>query len=98
MAGYLGEQGVEAVHFLPFLDEGIELSDTLQRQVIHEIDFVGIGDEAIFERLHRDREGRREQADLTVRGAVIYESFQERLEVGGEKFVRLRAETTTGQA
>ena len=37
-----GEERVEAMNLLPLLDEGVELRDPLQREVVHQIDFIGV--------------------------------------------------------
>lgn len=39
---YLGEEGVEAVDFLAFLDKGIVLGNTTKRQFVHQVDLVGL--------------------------------------------------------
>ena len=66
MRGYLGEERVEAVDLLPLLDEGVELSDALERKVVHQVDFVRIRDELVLERFDRHRKRRREETNLAV--------------------------------
>ena len=39
---YLGEEGVEAVDLLAFLEKGIVLGKTTQGQLVHEVDLVGL--------------------------------------------------------
>lgn len=39
---YPGEQGVETVHFLPFCDVSVILGHSLQRELFHEVDLVGL--------------------------------------------------------
>ena len=51
---HLGEQRVEAVHFLALLDEGVVLRDALEGQVVHEVYLVRVGDELVLEGLDRD--------------------------------------------
>lgn len=41
LVSYPGEQCVEAVDFLPLSDVGIELSNALQSQLLHQVDLVG---------------------------------------------------------
>ena len=43
----LGEERVQAVNLLALLHESIELRDTLQRQLVHEVDLVGIRQEPL---------------------------------------------------
>mmetsp|Transcript_7413 Transcript_7413/g.30673 ORF Transcript_7413/g.30673 Transcript_7413/m.30673 type:complete len:333 (-) Transcript_7413:264-1262(-) len=84
-----GEERVQARHFLALLDEGVELRDALEREVVHEVDFVRVLDPAILEVLDRHRERRREQADLAALLAVRDELLDERLELGREELVGL---------
>lgn len=39
-ASYPGEQSVEAVDLLPLCNVGVELSDALQGQLLHQVDLV----------------------------------------------------------
>lgn len=39
---YLGEERVETVHLLSFFDIRIELCDALERELVHEVDFIGL--------------------------------------------------------
>jgi len=59
-----GEEGVEAVNLLPLLHEGVELADTPEGELVHEVDGVGVGNELLAERLDSDREGCGEHTDL----------------------------------
>ena len=57
------------VHLLPLLHESVKLADSPQRQLVHEVDAVRVGDELLAEALDRDWEGRGEHADLVGRVA-----------------------------
>lgn len=60
----LGEEGIEAVDFLAFLDEGIVLGNTTKRQFVHQVDLVGLDHMLILEGLDNHGEGGRVQHDL----------------------------------
>mmetsp|Transcript_25940 Transcript_25940/g.55518 ORF Transcript_25940/g.55518 Transcript_25940/m.55518 type:complete len:178 (+) Transcript_25940:1998-2531(+) len=77
-----GEKCVEAVHFLSLFDVGIELRDTTQREFVHEIDTVRVGDEVFAKVSHGNWEGCAEQADLVVLITEADNLFQNRLELG----------------
>jgi len=46
----LGEQGIEAVDFLPLFDICVELGDTFQREFIHEVDLEWLDHVSILRR------------------------------------------------
>lgn len=48
----LGKQGVQAVNLLTLLDEGIVLGNTLQRELLHQVDLIGALQELVTEFLH----------------------------------------------
>lgn len=62
----LAEQRVEAVHLLALFYKGVVLRYTLKRELIHEVDNVGLAQELLLELLDCDWEGSTEQHDLTV--------------------------------
>ena len=61
---YLRKKGVEAVHFLALLHEGVELGNTLESQIVHQVDLVRVRDEIVLKRLHCHGKGSRKEADL----------------------------------
>jgi hypothetical protein len=85
----LGEEGVEAVYFLLFLNKGVVLGNTAQSEFVHQVDDVCIGHELVLERLDGHREGGREQADLSVGLALANEGLEHLLELGAEQLVGL---------
>jgi hypothetical protein len=86
----LGEERVEAVHFLPLLDEGVVLRNTLQGEFFHEIDLVGLPKESFLEVLDGDGECGREEQDLLFVWHEVDYLLHERLELGRQQLVRLR--------
>ena len=48
----LGEERVETVHFLALFDKRIVLRDALERQLLHQVDFVGLLKMFVLESLH----------------------------------------------
>lgn len=54
--------------FLLFLHEGIELRDTLERQLVHEVDDVWLLQPAVLELLDGDGERGRVEHDLAILG------------------------------
>jgi hypothetical protein len=78
------------MNFLPLLDERVVLSDALERQIIHQIYLVRIGDELVFKRLDCHGKSCRKQAYLPSWCCQVNELLQEWLELGREKFVGLR--------
>ena len=49
-----GEQGVEAVDLLSFLDVSVKLGDTAKREFVHEVNAVGAGHKFLAETFDRD--------------------------------------------
>ena len=64
---HLGKQSVETVHLLPLLHECVVLRDTLQGEVVHEVDLVRVVDVLVLEGLDGDGERRGEHEDLPLR-------------------------------
>lgn len=85
--GQLGKQGVQAVHLLPLLHKRVVLRHTFQRQLLHEVDDVGLAQELVLEGFDSDGEGRGIQQDLAVRVQVRDELFDDGLEFRGEQLV-----------
>lgn len=53
----LGEKSAQTMDFLPLLHERVKLSNSLQSQLVHEIDHVGFTEKPVLERLDGDGEG-----------------------------------------
>lgn len=87
---YLREEGVEAVNLLPFLHKGIVLSDTLECELVHQVDDVGLPQELVFERLHSHRKSGGVQQNLPLLWHVSNELLAEGLEFWGQQFVCLQ--------
>ena len=83
----LGEQSVEAVDFLPFLDKSVVLGDTTKGEFVHEIDFVRILHVLVLEVFDNDRESGAEQHDLAIRRVKSQKLLDRRGEFGGQKLV-----------
>lgn len=83
------EQRVQAVHLLSFLYERIVLSDTLKCQFVHQIDFGRVLEVLAHELFHRNREGCREEKDLSFLWQVANESVKHTLEVLPQQLVSL---------
>lgn len=49
--------GRSPVHFLALLNEGVELSDPFEGELVHEVDDVGLAEELVLEGLDCDAEG-----------------------------------------
>ncbi len=77
------------MNFLPLLDERVVLSDTLEGQLVHQVDLVGVSHVLLHEGLHREREGGGVQEDLSGGGQVRDEAVQEALEVLAQQLVGL---------
>ena len=78
----LGEESVEAVNLLALFDVRVELRDAPQREFIHEVDAVRVGDVIFAERLDRDGKRRAEKTDLVVVVAETDDLFEDGLEFG----------------
>lgn len=53
----LGEKGVEAVNLLSFFDVGVELSDTPEGKLLHQVDGIGFGNMLLAKFLDSHRKG-----------------------------------------
>lgn len=84
----LGKQGVKAVHLLPLLDERVVLCDTLQGELLHQVDLVWLAQMLFHEVLHAQWECRREQQNLALFWQFHYDMIQHALEVLRQQFVR----------
>mmetsp|Transcript_7587 Transcript_7587/g.12771 ORF Transcript_7587/g.12771 Transcript_7587/m.12771 type:complete len:359 (+) Transcript_7587:1202-2278(+) len=83
------KQCVEAVHLLSLLDKGIELRDSSQGELVHQVDNVCIGQEFLFETFHSYRECGRKQQNLTGRKGLGNKGLENRLEFGTQQLVGL---------
>lgn len=54
--------------FLPLLYKCVVLCDSLQGQLLHEVDLIGFPEVLFHELLHAQREGGRKQQDLAFFG------------------------------
>lgn len=86
---YLGEQGVQAVHFLLLLDIGVVLSDTLQGQLLHKIDLIWIVHVLLDEGVHSAWKSGRVQEDLSVLWQIRDDRVEHVLEVLRQELVGL---------
>ena len=77
------------MHLLAFLHKGVVLGDALERQLLHQVDDVGLAQELVLEGLDRDGEGGGVQQDLAVRVQVGDELFDDGLEFRGQQLVGL---------
>lgn len=84
----LGEQGIEAVHLLPLLDERVVLGDTLQGELLHQVDLVWLAQMLFHEVLHAQWECRREQQNLALFWQFHNDMIQHALEVLRQQLVR----------
>jgi hypothetical protein len=64
----LREKCVEAVNLLSFFDKSIILRDTHKRELIHEIDNIGLPEMSILKSLNSDRECGGKHQKLTILG------------------------------
>ena len=85
----LGEEGVEAVELLALLDKGVVLRDTLESELLHQVDDVGLLQELVLELLDRDGEGGRVEEDLALRVREADELLDDGLELGRQELVGL---------
>ena len=60
----LGEEGVEAVDLLPFLDVGVKLGDAPKGELLHQVDGVGLGNVLLAEFLDGHGECGTEKTNL----------------------------------
>ena len=91
----LGEERVQAVHFLALLHKGIELRDALESELVHEVDHVRLLQKLVLEGLHSHWKRGRKEEDLTLLREGVDESLHQRLELGGEELVSLRRRAQT---
>lgn len=61
---HLGKKSVQALDFLPFFHKGIILSNSLQCEVIHEVDHIWFSEISFLERLHSYWESCRKEKNL----------------------------------
>lgn len=87
------------MHFASFFHVRIVLRDTLEGQLIHQIDLVGVAQEFVLEGFDNDGEGSRKEQNLAFLRQEADQFFNHRLEFGGEQLVRLIHDhhTTVGQ-
>ncbi len=85
----LGEEGVEAVDLLPFLDVGVKLGDSPKGELLHQVDGIWLGDVLLAEFLDGHREGGTEETDLMRLVAKFNQFLKDGLEFGGKEFVCL---------
>ena len=85
----LREESVETVNLLPLLDKCIVLGDPLQRQLVHQVDLVGLLQVLPHEALHGEGEGGGVEEDLAPLGQEANHLVQHPLEVLTEQLVRL---------
>mmetsp|Transcript_46946 Transcript_46946/g.78217 ORF Transcript_46946/g.78217 Transcript_46946/m.78217 type:complete len:419 (-) Transcript_46946:177-1433(-) len=83
-----GEEGVETLDLLALIDKGVVLRDTLEGELIHQVNFIGVVEPGVLEGLDGDGEGGREEEDLAGLGDdVAKELVDEGLELGREELV-----------
>lgn len=85
----LREEGVETVHLLLLLDEGVVLGDTTQGQLVHEVDFIRAGHVAVREIFDGQREGGGKEHNLAVLGVELEKLLNGRCELNGKELVSL---------
>lgn len=67
----------------------------LQRELVHEVDLVRVGDVTVLEVLYGHWESCAEEADLPLSLAVVHQLLQHGLELGREELISLKK--TDGQ-
>ena len=77
------------MHFLPLLYKRVELGNTAESQLVHQIDLIGLLQELVLECLDNHRESCREEQDLAIRCAEANQLLDNRLEFWREKLVCL---------
>ena len=85
----LGEERVEARDLLPLVDVRVVLRDTLQSEVVHEVDDVRLPEKLVLELAHRDGECCRIAQNLPVVRKVCHEATERVGELWAEQLVRL---------
>ena len=86
---YLGEKSVEAVDLLPLLHKCVVLRDTLECQLVHEVDLVRLVEPPLRKVLHSHGEGRRIEQNLAGGGRQPQDALDDGLEFRREQLVRL---------
>jgi len=76
----LGEERVETMDLLAFLDVGVKLRDTTQGEFVHEIDTVGVGDELLAKPSNGHGERCRKETNLVILIAHSNDLFEDGLE------------------
>lgn len=76
----LGEEGVEAVDLLPFLNVGIELGNTPKGKLLHQVNGVGFGNVLLAEVPDGHGEGGAEKTNLMGLVAEINNFLEDGLE------------------
>ncbi len=84
-----GEERVEAVHLLLLGDECVVLRDALERQLVHQVDLVGVAHVLPQEGFHRQREGGGVEQHLSRLRQEGDEPVQQALEVLAQQLVGL---------
>lgn len=85
----LGEEGIQAVDLLLFFNKGVVLSDTTERELVHEVDLIRIRHVLDRERLNGTRECSAEKHDLTVFWVELEEVLDDWGELWRQKLVSL---------
>ena len=81
----LGEEGVQAVKLLSFLQEGVVLCESLQSQLIRDLDVLGFGDVALLELTNFDWICCTEKANLAVLRAHFQNLLHDLLELSRDQ-------------
>lgn len=71
------------------LDERVVLRHALERQLVHQVDDIGLAQELVLELLDSHRKGRRVEQDLAVGAHVADELLDHGLELGAQQLVGL---------
>ena len=77
------------MELLALLNKGVVLRDTLESELLHQVDDVGLLQELVLELLDRDGEGGRVEEDLALRVREADELLDDGLELGGQELVGL---------
>eukprot|EP00760_Papus_ankaliazontas_P008881 PhM_4_TR13942/c4_g1_i1/m.5384 len=83
------EERVQAVDLLALLDVGVELGDTDERELVHEVDLEGVLHVLVAEVLNRHGEGGREEQRLALLANVVEDVVHELGELGREQLIGL---------
>ena len=86
---HLGEESVQAVDFLLLLHVGVVLGDTLERELLHQVDLVRVVHVLLDELVDGARKGGRVEQDLTVGRQEADHVVEHVLEVLREELVGL---------